>query len=166
MLLKSWPKMVSANDIYLSSNLRFVLNGLLFDFDFSEVDRHQWKEETGPTNLAQICLYMPSKGSWSMKFEYSLIFKISWLDSLDACWHPWEEQREANIWNRRTWKCSGPIRFGCSLIFISLEWIDIRLWIFKYRKTSIKGTSMVLIWNRHAYMPGNHFFGFAVVLAF
>ena len=59
LVLKLWPKMLSANQIAGIFDHLYILKGLIPHFDFLHADRHPWKEEAECNTLGWACPGMP-----------------------------------------------------------------------------------------------------------
>ena len=58
-------------------NLWHIFTCLISEFDFLEVDKHQWMEQAESVILRWTCHKLCSQ---SIRLEYSLILNISWLN--------------------------------------------------------------------------------------
>ena len=51
LVLKLLPKMLLANEMSLFFNRQYVMDGLTWDFDFLNIDGHEWKEKMHHSEL-------------------------------------------------------------------------------------------------------------------
>lgn len=87
LVFKLRPKISSVNQIWVFFNLQYILTGFnisWYDFDFSEVEIHQLKEQLESVVLVWACVSIPLTNQIRFYFYYYLlIVLITEFDFLD-----------------------------------------------------------------------------------